>query len=86
MPTITIPKNFIGSEKLVAIPDTEYKRLLTHVKKTPRADRQKSKEMTAEDLLRLSREARKLYQEGKLPLFSDLIKKEYPALAKKHEV
>lgn len=78
MPTITIPKHFATKERLIAIPREEYARLITATKK--------EHEMTAPNLLRLSREAKQLHQKRKLPLFSDLIKREYPSLAKKHKL
>lgn len=83
MPTITIPKHFSRNEDLVAIPRKEYDRFFVAPKIGRRTE---EKEMTAEDLLALSREAKQLNLSGKLPLFSDLIKKEYPALAKKYKV
>lgn len=83
MPTITIPKHFSKNEDLVAIPRKEYDRFFFPQKNGPRAT---EKEMTAEKLLALSREAKRLHRARKLPLFSDLIKKEYPALAKKYQV
>ena len=83
MPTITIPKHFSKNEDLVAIPRKEYDRLFARAKNGLAP---KEKEMTDEDLLALSREAKQLHKAGKLPLFSDLIKKEYPALAKKHKM
>lgn len=43
-------------------------------------------EVTEESILRLAKEARQLYLDGKLPLFKDLIKKEYPQLAKKYSL
>ena len=48
--------------------------------------KEKVKKVTEKDVLRWSREAKKLKKEGKLPLFKDLIKKEYPLLAKKYNL
>lgn len=69
MPTITIPKHFAKSDRLVAIPHKEYARLIASAKKERGAERP---EMTAEDVLRLSREAKQLHKEGKLPLLRSL--------------
>lgn len=79
MATITIPKNLIKSDDLVIIPRKEYEEFL-EIKKEER------RQATEEDVLRWSREARKLKKAGKLPLFKNLIKKEYPALARKYSL
>ncbi|MBU2109683.1 hypothetical protein KKB71_01875 [Patescibacteria group bacterium] len=79
MATITIPKNLIKSEDLVIIPRKEYEEFL-EIKKEERG------RVTEADVLRWSREAKKLKKAGKLPLFKDLIKKEYPSLAKKYNL
>lgn len=78
MATITIPKKITPDEELVAIPKKEYELFLSL---------RTGKEMvTAEDVLRWSREAKELKKKGKLPLFRDLIKREYPGIAKKYNL
>lgn len=69
MPTITIPKHFSKNEDLVAIPRKEYDRFFVPRKNGRRTE---EREMTAEDLLVLSREAKQLRKEGKLPLLTSL--------------
>lgn len=69
MPTITIPKHFAKSDRLVAIPHKDYARFVAAAKKERNAQKP---EMTAEDVLRLSREAKQLHKEGKLPLLRSL--------------
>ncbi|NOY35501.1 MAG: hypothetical protein GXP44_01095 [bacterium] len=79
MSVLTIPKNLIKNDDLVVIPRKEYEAFLE-------LREVKTARVTEDDVLRWSKEAKKLKKEGKLPLFKDLIKKEYPALAKKHRL
>ncbi len=66
---ITIPKHFSKNEDLVAIPRKEYDRFFVP-KRGGRPTEEK--EVTTEDLLTLSREAKQLHKEGKLPLLTSL--------------
>ncbi|MBU4224000.1 hypothetical protein KJ934_02160 [Patescibacteria group bacterium] len=66
------------NDDLVIIPRKEYEEFL--------ASKEKKEQVTESDVLRWSREAKKLKKAGKLPLFKDLIKKEYPSLAKKYSL
>lgn len=62
MTTITIPKKLSQGEELVAIPRKEYEKFVAFVSK---------KEIIREaDILRWSREAKKLRKAGKLPILS----------------
>jgi hypothetical protein len=79
MNTITIPKNLIKNDDLVIIPRKEYEKFLELKEKI-------NEGITEEDVLRWSREAKHLKKEGKLPLFKNLIKKEYPSLARKYRL
>ena len=64
MTTITIPKKLIQGEELVAIPKKEYERFVAFVAK---------KEIISEaEVLRWSREAKKLRKAGKLPILPSL--------------
>ena len=79
MPTITIPENLIKSDDLVAISRKDYENFLEL--------KSEVKEVVSEDdVLRWSREAKKLKKAGKLPQFNELVKKEYPVLAKKYRL
>jgi hypothetical protein len=77
MATITIPQNLIKTDELIAIPRKEYEEFLA-IKKEEKT------RVTEADVLRWSKEAKKLKKAGKLPLFKNLIKKEYPSLARKY--
>lgn len=79
---ITIPKRMTGRDELVVLPRKEYERLLEV--KRENGKMYKKETVTEENVLRWSREAKKLKRAGKLPLFEDLIKKEYPKIAKKY--
>lgn len=46
----------------------------------------KKEVVTEENILSWSREAKKLKRADKLPLFEDLIKREYPKIAKKYHL
>jgi len=64
MITITIPKKLTQGEELVAIPMKEYERFVAFIAK---------KEVIREaDVLRWSKEAKKLRKAGKLPILSSL--------------
>jgi len=65
MATITIPKNLIKSDDLVIIPRKEYEEFL-EIKKEERG------RVTEADVLRWSKEARKLKKAGKLPTLRSL--------------
>ncbi|MFH1956695.1 MAG: hypothetical protein ABIJ28_03550 [Patescibacteria group bacterium] len=65
MATITIPKNLIKSDDLVIIPRKEYEDFL-EIKKEERG------RVTEADVLRWSKEARKLKKAGKLPTLRSL--------------
>ena len=80
MVTITIPRKVTKGEELVVISRKEYERFLRFQK------HEEEKKITEADILRWSREARKLKKTGKLPLFENLIKKEYPDIAKKYKL
>ena len=58
MTTITIPKKITYGAELVAIPRKEYERFLKI---------EKGEKVTESDVLRWSREAKKLKKAGKLP-------------------
>jgi len=64
MTTITIPKKLTQGEELVAIPRKEYERFVAFVAR---------KEIVREvDVLRWSKEAKKLRKAGKLPVLRSL--------------
>lgn len=69
MPTVTFPRHFSKNEDFVAIPRKEYDRFFAPQKNRRRTE---EKEMTTEDLLALSREAKQLHKEGKLPFLTSL--------------
>ena len=62
MATITIPKKLAGSDDLVVIPKKELDALIA------RADA----EVREQDILRWSREAKRLHRAGKLPKLTSL--------------
>lgn len=68
-----------GREELVVLPRKEFERL-------SKLDIHEKETMTEDDVLRWSREARALHKKGKLPLFENLIKREYPEIAKKYRL
>lgn len=83
MNTITISKK---EYNLLKRHSKEY---LKVAKKTVGAQGNKfdgSEEITEEFILQMAKEARRLNRAGKLPLFKDLIRKEYPQLAKKYSL
>lgn len=64
MTTVTIPKKLTRGEELVVIPKKEYEKFIAFVAK---------KEVIREtDVLRWSKEAKKLRKVGKLPILSSL--------------
>lgn len=67
MPTITIPKKVLRRDDLIAIPRKEYEALLDALKIL-----KEKKEVTTADVLRWSREAKKLRKAGKLPILRSL--------------
>lgn len=73
----TIPKKITDGDDLVVLPRKEYEEILR---------RGKRDEVTEEDVMRWSREAKELKKQGKLRTFENLIKEEYPSLAKKHRI
>lgn len=79
MATITIPKQITKGEELIIIPRKEYEEFLELKEK-------RKEEITEEDVLRWSQEAKRLKRAGKLPLFKNLIRKEYPNLARKYRL
>jgi hypothetical protein len=64
MAVITIPKNLIKDDDLVIIPRKEYEEFL-EIKK-------EEKMVTEADVLRWSKEAKKLKKTGKLPILRSL--------------
>ncbi len=83
---VTIPKRLTGREELVVLSRKEYERLID-TKTTERAELGGKKEtVTPEDVLQWSREAKELKKRGKLRLFEDVIKNEYPKIAKKYHL
>lgn len=81
---ITIPKRLTGREELVVLSRKEYERLLEVKKENGKVDKREA--VTEENVLRWSREAKKLKKAGKLPLFESFIKMEYPKIAKKYHL
>ena len=66
MNTITIPKHITHGDELVVLPREEYEEFLRIAKMKPK------EQVTEDDVLRWSREAKKLKKEGKLPLLRSL--------------
>ncbi len=64
MVTVTIPKNITKGEELVVIPRREYEKFLAFVVK--------HETVGEADILRWSKEAKKLYKIGKLPTLHSL--------------
>ena len=65
MATITIPKRITKGEELIIIPRKEYEEYLELKEKI-------KEQITEEDVLRWSREAKRLKKTGKLPLLRSL--------------
>ncbi|PIS39351.1 MAG: hypothetical protein COT33_02415 [Candidatus Nealsonbacteria bacterium CG08_land_8_20_14_0_20_38_20] len=65
MATITIPKRITKGEELIVIPRKEYEGYLELKEKI-------KEQITEEDVLRWSREAKRLKKTGKLPLLRSL--------------
>ena len=83
---VTIPKRLTGRDDLVVLTRKEYERLID-TKTKDKAEGDKKKEtVTEDDVLRWSREAKKLKRAGKLSLFEGFIKMEYPQIAKKYHL
>lgn len=68
---ITIPKRITGREELVVLSRKEYERLMG-VEKKGKVGEENKEIVTEEDVLRWSREARRLKKQGKLPLLRSL--------------
>lgn len=83
MSTITIPKKEYEELKRHA---SAYLKIVEETFKAKKDTPREDEEITEESVLRMAKEARQLYRAGKLPLFKDLIKKEYPQLAKKYSL
>jgi len=77
MVTINIPNNLVKNNDLVLISRKEYEKFLE-------CKNEEKEQVTEADVLRWSKEARKLHRAGKLPLFKNLIKREHPSLARKY--
>lgn len=69
MTTISIPKKITKGEELVIIPRKEYEKYL---EKYLELKGKKGKQITKEDVLRWSQEAKKLKKAGKLPILRSL--------------
>lgn len=67
MATITIPQKISKNSNLIAIPRKEYKILLDALKVL-----KERKQVTERDILRWSKEAKKLKREGKLLILRSL--------------
>ncbi len=67
MTTITIPQKITKNRDLIAIPRKEYEILLGAFKIL-----KEKKQVTAEDILRWSKEAKRLKRAGRLPLLRSL--------------
>ena len=67
MTTITIPQKINKNRDLIVIPRKEYEILLDAFKIL-----KEKKQVTAEDILRWSKEAKKLKRAGRLPLLRSL--------------
>jgi hypothetical protein len=65
MATITIPKKLIRNDDLVILPRKEYEEYLELKEK-------RMEEITEEDILRWSKDAKKLKKAGKLPVLRSL--------------
>ncbi len=80
MQTLTLPPSLVMEQDLVIVSKREYDRLNDFW----RRHNEKLQEVTAEDVLNWSREAKQLKKQGKLKSFESLVKKEYPEFAKKY--
>jgi len=67
MTTITIPKKISGKDDLIAISRREYELLLGALEIL-----REKKQVAEKDILRWSREAKKLKEEGNLPILRSL--------------
>lgn len=83
MSTITITKK---EYNLLKRRSAEYLKVAKGAARAKGIKFNENEEITEESILRMAKEARQLYLAGKLPLFRDLIKKEYPQLAKKYSL
>lgn len=83
MNTLTVPKKEYEELKRKA---SLYEALVQSTPDRVFDLKQKKENVTEQDVLRWSREAKKLKKVGKLPLFENLIKKEYPKIAKKYHL
>jgi len=68
MTTITIPKNLIREKELIVIPRKKYEEFINLEKLL----KNKKGELKEEELLRLSREAKNLKKDNKLPILHSL--------------
>lgn len=66
MTTVTIPRKITRGEELIVIPRREYEKFLAL------AEGESREKVSEADLLRWSREARKLKKAGKLPVLRSL--------------
>ncbi len=81
-----IRKTVIESVRVV-LNDPDFKlELHEEIAKRLKKYNDKKDEVTEEDVLRWSKEARELKKKGKLRTFKSLIGMEYPSLAKKYHV
>ena len=80
MDTITIPKKEYNILKKHSAAYIKMAKKVAQVKGRKFDD----EEITEDSILQLAREAKRLSRAGKLALFKDLIKKEYPELAHKY--